>query len=89
MSRSKSQGFEIVGADFRKPEENGEHIEACCSFEYKGYEISMSTSNYNHGGCLLGVLLIKDGDIIQEFNKTTHIVQDAIVYVDEVLLKQK
>lgn len=88
MSRSETQGFKIIGADFTKPEENGADIEACCSFQYKGYEISMSTSNYNKGGMLLGVLLLKDGQIIKEFNKSGHLVQDAITYIEDSLLKQ-
>ena len=79
-AKDNHQGFTILGLNDPSPMKWGEKIEANACFMYKGYEISMSTSGCNSGGCLKEVMI---------FNGTSsyavHSVQDAIEMVDGLI----
>lgn len=88
MSRSsKSQGFEIVGADYHNsPEQVGEEIDACFSFNYKGYLISASTAGYSENGMLNPVVIwVNDNQIVTEIKGGDNQIQQAIEYIDSIV----
>ena len=56
-------------------------LDAICQFEYKGYQISISTAGLSRGACQSEVFIFGGEDRTTEI-KRVHTVQEAIEYVD-------
>ena len=79
-----AQGMDILYCGNKIPRYH-ESIEACCVFQYKGYNISISTAGRYSGACL-NEHLVTAPDGTETMIADT--VQAAIEFVDSELSKQ-
>jgi hypothetical protein len=56
-------------------------VDACAQFEYKGYQVSMSTIGRSKGACCTPICIFKDNHVVQDGFST---VQEAILHVDAI-----
>lgn len=82
LNKKNSQGFVIIGLNFDT--NYGEVLDACCQFEFKGYEISASTGavrpSIGQGKMFLQPVLVTNISTGEE-TQINGSVEDAINYV--------
>ncbi len=85
LNKKNSQGFVIIGLNFDT--NYGEVLDACCQFEFKGYEISVSTGavrpSIGQGNNFLQPVLITNISTGEE-TQINGSVEDAINHVLEI-----
>lgn len=84
LSEKNVQGFVVLGMDFES--NYGEKIHACFQFEYKGYEISVSTGAISSKNikpvCLTPIVVTNITSL--DRHQINGSVEDAINFVNEI-----